>query len=181
MVRAGLAVRRACYGVMRNIMEAGAKGTEVIVSGKVGQQRAKAMKFNSGYMVKSGNSTRTYVDTAIRHLSLKQGVLGVKVVIMLPHDETGRNGPSKPMADVVKILEPKVSNTFVDHNGLLVFACCLLLCALCCLCFSCSFPCTMTAGATCNACASLHGCILPAMCSLLHHRHVLFSFFIWLR
>jgi small subunit ribosomal protein S3e len=107
-MRAGLAVRRACYGVMRNIMEAGAKGTEVIVSGKVGQQRAKAMKFNSGYMVKSGNSTRTYVDTAIRHLSLKQGVLGVKVVIMLPHDETGRNGPSKPMADVVKILEPKV-------------------------------------------------------------------------
>jgi len=28
----GLAVRRACYGVMRNVMESGAKGVEVVVS-----------------------------------------------------------------------------------------------------------------------------------------------------
>ena len=88
-------------------MEAGAKGTEVTVSGKVGQQRAKAMKFISGYMIKSGHGTKTYVDTCIRHLCLKQGVLGVKVVIMLPHDESGRNGPSKPLPDVVIIKAPK--------------------------------------------------------------------------
>ena len=31
----GLAVRRACYGVLRFIMESGAKGAEVIVSGKL--------------------------------------------------------------------------------------------------------------------------------------------------
>uniref|UniRef100_A0A8D1CTC0 Small ribosomal subunit protein uS3 n=1 Tax=Sus scrofa TaxID=9823 RepID=A0A8D1CTC0_PIG len=31
----GLAVRRACYGVLRFIMESGAKGAEVIVAGKV--------------------------------------------------------------------------------------------------------------------------------------------------
>merc|ERR1712013_764702 len=30
----GLAVRRACYGVLRFIMESGAKGCEVVVSGK---------------------------------------------------------------------------------------------------------------------------------------------------
>ena len=30
----GLAVRRACYGVMRYIMEAGAQGCELFVSGK---------------------------------------------------------------------------------------------------------------------------------------------------
>ena len=44
----GLAVRRACYGVLRFIMESGAKGCEVIVSGKLRAQRAKAMKFNEG-------------------------------------------------------------------------------------------------------------------------------------
>jgi ribosomal protein S3 len=35
----------ACYGVLRFIMESGAKGCEVIVSGKLRAQRAKAMKF----------------------------------------------------------------------------------------------------------------------------------------
>ena len=40
----GLAVRRACYGVVRFIMEAGAKGCQVMVSGKLRAQRAKSMK-----------------------------------------------------------------------------------------------------------------------------------------
>eukprot|EP00438_Fugacium_kawagutii_P023822 Skav220111 [mRNA] locus=scaffold1727:111726:116236:+ [translate_table: standard] len=45
----GLAVRRACYGVLRLfIMENGAKGVEVIISGKLRAQRAKAMKFRPG-------------------------------------------------------------------------------------------------------------------------------------
>ena len=34
----GLAVRRACYGVLRFVMESGAKGCEVIVSGKLRAQ-----------------------------------------------------------------------------------------------------------------------------------------------
>jgi hypothetical protein len=36
---------RACYGVLRFVMESGAKGCEVIVSGKLRAQRAKSMKF----------------------------------------------------------------------------------------------------------------------------------------
>ena len=47
----GLAVRRACYGVVRFIMEAGAKGCEVVVSGKLRGARAKSMKFVDGFMV----------------------------------------------------------------------------------------------------------------------------------
>ena len=70
---------RACYGVLRFIMESGAKGCEVIVSGKLRAQRAKAMKFKDGYMVSSGNPTRDYIDGAIRHVLLRQGVLGIKV------------------------------------------------------------------------------------------------------
>jgi len=103
----GLAVRRACYGVLRFIMESGAKGCEVTVSGKLRAQRAKSMKFKDGYMIKSGQPTRDFIDTAVRHVLLRQGVLGVKVAIMLPWDPTGRNGPKKPQPDVVKVLEPK--------------------------------------------------------------------------
>jgi small subunit ribosomal protein S3e len=103
----GLAVRRACYGVMRFVMENGAKGCEIIVSGKMGQQRAKAMKFKDGYMLKSGNGVNLYVDEAVRNIELKQGVLGIKVAIMLPYDPSGKQGPSTPIADVVTIHEPK--------------------------------------------------------------------------
>merc|ERR1712042_355650 len=38
----GLAVRRACYGVVRFIMESGAQGCSVVVSGKLRGQRAKS-------------------------------------------------------------------------------------------------------------------------------------------
>jgi len=103
----GLAVRRACYGVLRFIMENEAKGCEIIVSGKLRAQRAKTMKFADGYMIKTGNSVRDYLDTAIRHVMLRQGVLGIKVSIMLPHDPEGKMGPKKLLADVVRILEPK--------------------------------------------------------------------------
>merc|ERR1711963_1357403 len=57
----GLAVRRACYGVLRFIMESGAKGCEVVVSGKLRGQRAKSMKFTDGLMIHSGDPCNDYV------------------------------------------------------------------------------------------------------------------------
>lgn len=106
----GLAVRRACYGVLRFIMESGAKGCEVVVSGKLRGQRAKSMKFVDGWMIHSGEPTNDYVDTAVRHVLLRQGVLGIKVKIMLPWDLTGKKGPKRPLPDHVNIVEPKEEN-----------------------------------------------------------------------
>lgn len=103
----GLAVRRACYGVIRFVMESGASGVEVVISGKIRGQRAKAMKFREGYMVKSGDAVRHYVDKAVRHVMMRQGVFGVLVKIMRPHDPTGKAGCPKHLSDKVTIHEPK--------------------------------------------------------------------------
>lgn len=103
----GLPVRRACYGVVRFVMEATAKGCEVIVTGKLRGQRAKAMKFGDGYMIKTGHAGEVYSDVAVRHVLMRQGVIGIKVQIMLPQDPTGVQGPKIPLDDVVTILEPK--------------------------------------------------------------------------
>merc|ERR1719445_2044791 len=103
----GLAVRRACYGVLRFITESGAKGCEVVVSGKLRGQRAKAMKFVDGLMIHSGDPVNEYVDMACRHVLLRQGVLGIKVKIMLPWDPQGKIGPKRPLPDHVSIVEPK--------------------------------------------------------------------------
>ena len=60
-------------------MESGAKGCEVVVSGKLRAARAKSMKFTDGFMIHSGQPARDFVDYAVRHVLLKQGVLGIKV------------------------------------------------------------------------------------------------------
>lgn len=51
-----------------------------------------------------------YVDTAVRHVMMRQGILGVKVSIMLPHDPKGIIGPKSLLSDVITILEPKDAN-----------------------------------------------------------------------
>lgn len=55
----------------------------------------------------SGEPVRTYIDSAVRHVLLRQGVLGIKVKVMKEWDPTGRNGPRTPLPDVVKVHEPK--------------------------------------------------------------------------
>ncbi|KAJ0961442.1 hypothetical protein J5N97_000191 [Dioscorea zingiberensis] len=88
----GLAVRRACYGVLRFIMENGAKGCEVIVSQPVNE----------------------YIDSAVRHVLLRQGVLGIKVKIMLDWDPKGKQGPTTPLPDLVTIHAPKDEEEFIQ-------------------------------------------------------------------
>eukprot|EP00178_Gracilaria_changii_P010912 TRINITY_DN31574_c0_g1_i1.p2 TRINITY_DN31574_c0_g1~~TRINITY_DN31574_c0_g1_i1.p2 ORF type:complete len:115 (+),score=27.68 TRINITY_DN31574_c0_g1_i1:1-345(+) len=65
------------------------------------------MKLKDGYMIKSGDAARDYVDQAVRHLKLKQGVIGIKVRIMMPFDEAGKEGVATKQPDVIKVLEPK--------------------------------------------------------------------------
>ncbi|KAI9720820.1 MAG: 40S ribosomal protein S3 [Candelaria pacifica] len=110
----GLAVRRACYGVLRFIMESGAKGCEVVVSGKLRAARAKSMKFTDGFMIHSGQPAKDFIDSATRHVLLRQGVLGIKVKIMRGSDPEGKSGPQKSLPDSVTIIEPKEEQSVVQ-------------------------------------------------------------------
>jgi small subunit ribosomal protein S3e len=110
----GIAVRRAASGVLKYIMENGAKGVSVVIAGKLRGQRAKSMKFLDGYMVKSGEPARSFVDSAVRHIKLKQGVLGICVKIMLPTTINGDGKNQQP--DVVKVHEPKEETPVVNNQ-----------------------------------------------------------------
>ncbi|MCO5607649.1 hypothetical protein L7F22_061847 [Adiantum nelumboides] len=102
----GLAFRRACNAVRRFVMESGAKGCEIIVSGKLRGQRAKYLKFKDGYMISSGHPVNLYVDSAVRHVLFRQGVLGIKVTIMMNWDPMGRQGPCLLLPDNVTMRSP---------------------------------------------------------------------------
>merc|ERR1711953_699915 len=104
----GVAVRSAALSIMNTVMKFGdATGCEVIVSGKMRVQRAKVMKYKAGYLISTGQPKREYIDTAVRHCFFKQGIIGVKVKIMLPFDPAGKKGISKPLPDSVDIPKPK--------------------------------------------------------------------------
>ena len=83
-------------------MESGAKGCEIVVSGKLRGQRAKSMKFVDGLMIHSGDPCIDYVNTATRHVLLRQGVLGIKIKIVLLWVSTGKIVPKRPLPDNVQ-------------------------------------------------------------------------------
>lgn len=108
----GIPARSAAMNVIRQMLNKGAKGCEVIISGKLRQQRAKTMKFRDGYMVHSGQPRISYMDTAVRHIGLRQGIMGIKVRIMLPYNPLAAQGKgfgiAKPLPDVIVFTEEKV-------------------------------------------------------------------------
>lgn len=81
-------------------MESGAKGCEVVVSGKLRGQRAKSMKFVDGLMIHSGEPTKTYVDFAVRHVYLRQGWISI----------------CDPRAEVVDALLQLICNFRISHR-----------------------------------------------------------------
>lgn len=51
---------------------------QVIVSGKLRAQRAKSMKFKDGYMISSGQPVKDYIDSAVRHVLLRQVLASIR-------------------------------------------------------------------------------------------------------
>jgi len=94
----GVKFRRAALIGLARIMEAGARGAEIVVSGKLTSERARTEKFTAGVIYKSGKPREELVDEATIHVLLKPGVYGVKVRIMPPAEPP----------DAIKIKEPEV-------------------------------------------------------------------------
>lgn len=107
----GTPARSAAMNVIRNMLNKGAKGCEVIISGKLRQQRAKSMKYKDGFMIHTGQPKKVFISSAVRHLELKQGIMGIKVKIMLPYNPDVNKGKGfgvgVPLPDVITFKEQK--------------------------------------------------------------------------
>jgi len=86
-LKRGVHYRRAGFWGLNQIMDAGALGAEVIISGKLRTDRARYEKFRAGYLPKSGEPPRKYMRKAELHVQLKPGILGVKVRLIPPEAE----------------------------------------------------------------------------------------------
>jgi small subunit ribosomal protein S3 len=78
----GLHFRRAAYFLLRKIMNSGAKGVEILISGKITGERSRSVRFYQGYIKKSGNPALENVSTGYATANRKLGTIGVRVKIM---------------------------------------------------------------------------------------------------
>ncbi len=80
----GYHFRRVAMATLRRIMEAGAVGVEIRVSGKLTRERARFEKYQAGKVIKTGHVVDMYTDRAIAYARLPLGIIGVEVRIVRP-------------------------------------------------------------------------------------------------
>ena len=72
------------HKLMSEVMNAGALGIEILVSGKLPSARAKSWRFYQGYLKKCGDIAIEGVRKATAAAQLKSGTVGIQVRIMPP-------------------------------------------------------------------------------------------------
>ena len=72
------------HKIMENVVNSGALGVEIIISGKIPSSRAKNWRFYQGYLKKCGDIAISGVRKAQAIALLKSGIIGIKVAIMPP-------------------------------------------------------------------------------------------------
>ncbi len=86
------------HKVMADVMNTGALGVEILISGKIPSDRAKTWRFYSGYLKKCGDVAISQVDKCHKASKLKIGIVGIKVSIMPPDIK---------LPDSIKLVEEK--------------------------------------------------------------------------
>ncbi len=97
----GTAFRRAAIWAMNSMMNAGALGVEIVISGKLRSERAHFEKYVAGVVPKSGETADRVVRRATTDVLLKMGLYGVKVSIAIknavpPEVEVREEVPTAP-------------------------------------------------------------------------------------
>lgn len=72
------------HRALTDVMEAGALGVEILISGRIPGSRAKTWRFYSGYLKKCGDIAVSGVLLSKKNANLKVGTIGVQVRIMPP-------------------------------------------------------------------------------------------------
>jgi small subunit ribosomal protein S3 len=106
--------RRAGHSTMTRIMDGGAKGCQIVISGKITGGRSRREKFTSGHIKHCGEPALQWMDVGHATARKKLGCIGVKVAIMNPNarlpDEVEVKGAGpvapRPVPPVAPAAEP---------------------------------------------------------------------------
>jgi len=76
--------RRAGHATVRRIMEAGARGCQVVIAGKLTGERHRTQKFVAGTIKYCGDTALQWMHRGFATAKLKPGVMGITVRVMDP-------------------------------------------------------------------------------------------------
>ena len=80
-IERGTAFRRATMWTMNQIMEAGAMGVQITISGKLRGDRSAFEKHTQGILPRAGNYAKNLVSEDIVHTETPMGLIGIKIRI----------------------------------------------------------------------------------------------------
>jgi ribosomal protein S3, eukaryotic/archaeal type len=86
LIERGTAFRRASLWTINTIMNAGAMGVEITISGKLRGERAHFEKHSAGTIPKSGRIADEVVRSSTNSILTKMGLVGIKLKISLKEE-----------------------------------------------------------------------------------------------
>jgi small subunit ribosomal protein S3 len=79
----GTAFRRATMWTMKQIMESGAMGVQITISGKLRGDRSAFEKHVAGILPRAGHHAEVIVDEDIAHVKTAMGLIGIRIRIAI--------------------------------------------------------------------------------------------------
>ena len=77
----GTAFRRATMWTLKQVMENGAMGVQITISGKLRGDRSAFEKHTSGVLPRAGHHAEVIVDEDIAHVNTPMGLIGIRIRI----------------------------------------------------------------------------------------------------
>jgi len=80
-IERGTAFRRATFWTLQQIMESGAMGVQITISGKLRGDRSAFEKHTQGILPRAGNYAKNIVSEDVIHTKTPMGLIGIKIRI----------------------------------------------------------------------------------------------------
>jgi len=115
----GTAFRRATMWTLKQIMEGGAMGVQITISGKLRGDRSAFEKHTAGVLPRAGHHAEVIVAEDIAHVNTAMGLIGIRIRIarkekFVPEFEMKTIQKGKEKAKKVKVEEVEVEDVKVE-------------------------------------------------------------------
>ncbi len=115
----GTAFRRATMWTLKQIMEGGAMGVQITISGKLRGDRSAFEKHTAGILPRAGHHAEIIVDEDIAHVKTAMGLIGIRIRIarkekLVPEFELKKSKEEKKESKPVKVEEVEIEDVKVE-------------------------------------------------------------------
>jgi len=115
----GTAFRRATMWTIKQIMEGGAMGVQITISGKLRGDRSAFEKHTAGVLPRAGHHAEVIVAEDIAHVTTKMGLIGIRIRIarkekLVPEFELKKEEKEKEKPKEAKVEEIQVGDIKVE-------------------------------------------------------------------